>query len=119
ALVVLAEKTRIVGFVNRALQCLALADEFAADVDVRSVSAHCETGDQAAFDQRMRVVAQDFTILAGARLGFVGIDDEVMRTIAFLRHEGPLQTGREACTTTTTKTGCLHLVDDPVATLVD
>jgi hypothetical protein len=36
-------------------------------------------GEQAALDQRVRIVAHDVAVLAGARLGFVGIDDEVMR----------------------------------------
>lgn len=82
--------------------------------------AHGETGDHAAFDQRMRIVAQDFAVLAGTGLGFVGVDDEIMRTaVVFLRHEGPLETRREACATTTTKAGSLHLVDDPVTTLFD
>jgi hypothetical protein len=38
-----------------------------------------EAGDQAALDQRVRIVAHDVAVLAGARLGFVGIDDEIMR----------------------------------------
>ncbi|MCY1244103.1 hypothetical protein D9M72_571610 [compost metagenome] len=43
-----------------------------------------------------------------------------MRTpVAFLRHEGPLETGREACAATAAKAGGLHFVDDPVATLFE
>src|SRR5690606_12929938 len=87
-----------------------------ANIDVSGVCTHRETCDHAAFDQRMRIVAQNFAVLTGAWFGFVSIDDEVMRTaIVFLRHEGPLQASREACATTSTKTRSLHLVDDPVA----
>ena len=119
-LVVLAEKTRIVAFVDRGLQRFALADIFAAHVDIAGVGAHGEAGDHAAFDQRMRIVAHDIAVLAGAGLGFVGIDDEVMRTtVAFLRHEGPLEAGREACAAATAQAGRLHLVDDPVTALFD
>lgn len=82
--------------------------------------AHGETGDHAAFDQRMRIVAQDFAVLAGAGFGFVGVDDEVMRTaVIFLRHEGPFETRREASAAATAKAGSLHLVDDPVTALFD
>ncbi|MNY09041.1 hypothetical protein D3C86_1419320 [compost metagenome] len=119
-LVVLAEQARIVTFVDGCLQRLTLAHIFAANVDIGRMRTHGETGDHAAFDQRMRIVAQDFAVLAGAGLGFVGVDDEIMRTtVIFLRHEGPLETRREASAAATTKAGSLHLVDDPVTTLFD
>ncbi|MND66800.1 hypothetical protein D3C80_582010 [compost metagenome] len=84
------------------------------------MGAHGETGDHAAFDQGVRIVAENFAVLACAWLRFVGVDDKIMRTaVRFLRHEGPFEAGREACATTTTKPGCLHLVDDPVPALFD
>ena len=46
--------------------------------------AHGEAGDQAALDQVMRIVAQDLAVLAGAGLGFVGIDDEIVRAAVAL-----------------------------------
>ncbi len=58
---------------------LALADEFAAHIDVAGMRAHREAGDQAAFDQQMRIVPHDLAVLAGAGLGLVGIDDEIAR----------------------------------------
>src|SRR6185437_14644383 len=69
----------------------------------------------------MRIVPHDLAILAGAGFGFVGIDDEVARPaiLAFLRHEGPFQAGRKTRSPTTAQAGGLHLVDDPVAALVD
>ena len=78
-LVVLADQAGVIGFIDRALQSLALADEFAAHIDVGRDSTHGEAGDQAALDQRVRVVAQDIAVLAGAGLGFVGVDDEIAR----------------------------------------
>ena len=69
----------LVGLVDRRLQALALADELAAHVDEGGVRAHGEAGDQAALDQRVRVVAHDLAVLAGAGLGLVGVDDEVAR----------------------------------------
>ena len=58
---------------------LRLVVELAADIDVAGVRAHREAGDQAAFDQLVRVVAHDVAVLAGARLALVGVDDEVVR----------------------------------------
>ena len=54
---------------------------FAAHVDVGGVRAHRERGEQRALDQRMRVVAQDLAVLAGAGLRFVGVDDEIVRPL--------------------------------------
>ncbi len=95
--IVLADQLGVVGLVDRRLQAFTLADEFAADVDVAGVCTHGEAGDQAAFDQQMRIVPHDLAVLAGARLGLVGIDDEILRpTVRLLRHERPFQPGRKA-----------------------
>src|SRR5690606_19820594 len=120
ALVALAQQTGFVAFVDCRLEGFTLAHEFAAHVDIGGVCAHGATGDHAAFDQRMRIVAQDFAVLAGAGLGFVGVDDQIMRaTVALLGHERPLETRREASTATATQARRLHLLDDPVTALFD
>jgi hypothetical protein len=75
--VVLADEIGLVGLVHRRLQALALAHELAADVDEAGMRPHGEAGDQAAFDQQMRVVPHDLAILAGAGLGLVGVDHEI------------------------------------------
>src|SRR6266702_5835770 len=119
--VVLADQLGLIGLVDRGLEMLALADEFAADIDVAGVRVHRAARDQAAFDQEMRIMPHDLAILAGAGLGLVGVDDEIARPAVgrFLRHERPFQAGREAGAATATQAGGLHLVDDPVAALVD
>mmetsp|Transcript_31918 Transcript_31918/g.41045 ORF Transcript_31918/g.41045 Transcript_31918/m.41045 type:complete len:253 (+) Transcript_31918:1534-2292(+) len=100
---VFAQKASVVSFVDCGLQCFTLADVFTANVDVAGVRVHRERGNQGSFDQRVRIVAHDFAIFTGARLGFISVDDQVGRaTIAFLRHEGPLQTGWETRTATPT-----------------
>src|SRR5262249_52744439 len=111
----------LVGLIDRGLEPLALADELAADIDVAGMRVHREARDQAALDQEMRIMPHDLAVLAGAGLGFVGVDDEIARTTVgrFLRHERPLQAGREARPAAATQAGGLHLVDDPVAALVD
>ena len=116
--VVLADQPGLVGLVDRRLQRLALADVLAAHVDEGGVRAHREGGDQAALDEKMRIVPHDLPVLAGAGLRLVGVDDEIVRPpIRLLRHERPFEAGREAGAAAAAQAGLLHLVDDPVAAL--
>jgi len=117
---VLAKNSGIVGLLHRGLERLALGHELAAEVDVGRVRLHRAGGEDHALDEPVRVVAQDLAVLAGAGLGFVGVDDEVMRPLPHLfRHERPLQPRGEARATTPAQTGSLHLLDDPVPALRD
>src|SRR5690606_21810687 len=55
-------------------------------------------------------------VLAGTRLGFVGIDHEIGRPPAsVLRHERPFETGRETGTAAPAQLGLLDVLDDRVA----
>src|SRR5690606_2951993 len=82
--------------------------------------AHGKTSQQAALDQRVRIVTQNVAVLTGAGLGFVGIDNEIARTaIADLGHERPFHACREARAATAAQSRRLHLVDDPVTALFD
>src|SRR6202023_3480680 len=108
-----------IGLLDRGLKPLRLAEELAADVDVDRGAAHPGAGEHAAFEQFVRLVAQDVAILAGARLALIGIDDEVARPVALLRHEGPFKAGRKAGAAAPAQPGFLDLVDDPVAPLED
>ena len=119
--VVPADQFRLIGLFDRGLKALALLDVFAAEIDVGGLGAHREGGDQRAFDQHMRIVAQDLPILAGAGLGFVGVDDEIVRPLRVdgLRHERPFEPGREARPAAAAQARGLHFRNDPVAALVD
>ena len=119
--VVLADEIGLVGLVHRGLQAVAFAHEFAADVDEAGVCPHGESGDETALDEEMRIVPHDLAILAGAGLGLIGVDDEIARPPVgrLLGHERPFQPGRKSRPAPAAQAGGLHLVDDPVAALVD
>ena len=119
--IVLADEFGLVGLVDRCLEVLAFEDVFAAQVYVSRMGAHAERGDQRALDQRMRIVAQDLAVLAGARLGFVGVDDKIVRSLGIdvLGHERPFQPGRKAGAAAAAHARGFHLGDDPIAPLVD
>ncbi len=113
---VLAEQLGFVGLVDRGLQPLALADELAAYIDVTGIGAHREAGDQAALDEQVRIVPHDLAVFAGAGLGLVGVDDEIMRPpVRLLGHERPLQAGRKTGAAASTQARGLHLIDDAIA----
>ena len=118
---VLADQACIIGLRNRSLHDLCLANIFTADVDIGGARAHSEAGDQRTFDQLVRIVAQNLAVLAAARLGLIGIDDEKAGTtvLGFLGHERPFETSREACPAATAQARRLHLLDDLVLPALD
>src|SRR3546814_19117693 len=87
-----------------------------SDLDIGGARAHREARDQRTFDQLVRIVADDFAVLATARFGFVGVDDQEARAVfaRLLWHEAPLQTGREARAAAAAQARRLDLLDDRV-----
>ena len=118
--IVLANEAGLIGLVDGGLEVFALADEFAAHIDVAHVAGHGRAGNQAAFNQQMRIVAHDLAVLAGAGFRLVGIDDEIVGPFAnHLGHEGPFKAGGEAGAAAAAQTACLDFIHQPVTALVD
>ena len=87
---------------------------FAANVDPAALGADGAGGNQAALDQPERIVLQNDAVLAGARLGLVGVDHDILRLGRLAIDETPLHPGREARAAASTQVRSLHLVDDLV-----
>ena len=87
--IVSTDQLGLVGLGDGRLQALTFTDEFAAHIDEARMGAHCETGEQAALDQVMGLMAQDLAVLTRAGLGFVRIDDEIGWARVGLGHERP------------------------------
>src|SRR5579859_1122711 len=116
--VVLADQPRLGGLDQGRLQAHALQNVFTADVDDAVVGADGVGGQQAAFDEPVRIEAHDLPVLAGAGLGLVGVDHQEVRPLAdLLGHEGPLQAGGEAGPAPATQPRRLDLVADPIGRL--
>src|SRR5262249_59161441 len=117
--VILADEIGRAGLIHGRLQALALADEFAADVDEAGIRPHGEASDQTSLDQQMRIVPHDLAVLAGAGLGLIGVDHEIMRAaVGLFGHERPFQAGRKTGSAAATQPRSLHLIDDPIAALL-
>ena len=65
--------------------------EFAADVDVGRVRIKRITRDQHSFEQLMWIVVNDVAILECARLGFIGVADQIHRPFFVRFDETPFQ----------------------------
>ncbi len=113
---VLADQAGGIGLLHGGHQHLGFGDIFAADIDEGRPRAHGKAGDQRAFDQLVRIMADDLAILARTRFGFVGVDDQIARPIRVrrLRHEAPLHAGREPRAAATAQAAGLHRVDQPI-----
>ena len=109
---VLAQPAVLVGLGGGFFQMLErLVMELAAQVVVGDRRTGGIAGDGHAFQHRMRIEAQDVAVLAGARLGFVGIAEDVLLHAGALGHEAPLQAGGEARAAATAQPGTLDHLD--------
>jgi len=62
----------------------------------------------------MRVFEEDDVVFAGAWLGFVAVDEDVLGFLGDFGDEGPLHAGGEAGAAATAQAGGFHGVDDPL-----
>lgn len=89
---VLADQAFFVCFLDSALEDSGFMVKFAADIDICCGGVHGAADNETAFDELVRVLTHDFTVLACSRLTFVGVDDKVAGFLiilpAFEVHEG-------------------------------
>ena len=109
---VLAEVARLVRLGDRRLQPAQDVHHLAADVDEGVRRADGVRRDDHALHQLVRVGHHERDVLAGARLGLVGVDDQVVRLVAALRDEAPLHAGREAGAAAAAQLGVLDQLGD-------
>ena len=116
--IVLADQPGLIGLVNGRLQAFAFANKLAANINIGGVGAHGEGGEQRPFNEMMRIVTYDLAVLAGARLGFVGVDDHIGRaSIGLAGHERPFEASGKTGAAATAQAGRLDLVNNPVFAL--
>src|SRR5215212_6448060 len=94
---------RGVSLADRLLQASHHVQHFATDVDERVIAANRIRRDDHALDQRVRAGQHQRNVLAGARLGFVGVDHQVLGLGVVLRDEAPFHASGKAGTATATQ----------------
>ena len=109
---VFADEIFRASFLDGAIQNLRAFGHFAADVNVGELHVVREAGNDHAFDQLMRILVHDLAILERARLGFVGVADEINRLAALAIYKAPLETARETGTAATAQAGDFYVLTD-------
>src|SRR5829696_6005651 len=115
---VLAEVAGGVRLRDRSLQPSQHVDDLATHVDERVGRADRVGRDDGPLHELVGVGHHQRDVLAGARLRFVGVDDEVDRLVAALGDEAPLHAGREAGAPTPAQLGVLDELGDLVGRLL-
>ena len=92
---VVAEEAGLAGTVDGVGHARLGLGVLAADVEVALRGAGREGGDRHRLDGRERVALEQDAVLERARLGFVGVADEVVGLRGLGGDRGPLATGRE------------------------
>ena len=95
---VLAQKALGVGVGDGLLHDLEQIAIFAAQIDEAHLRADGEARDDGSFDHGVRIVQEDQVILAGARLAFVAVDQNVLGlgAIAWARTTTSCRSGKPA-----------------------
>jgi len=91
-----AENTRLGATTNFFSEDLFLERIFVADIEDAFFCAGNESGDDHAFGDEMREMAEDETVLDGAGLALVGVADDVFHRIGLLADEIPLHPSGES-----------------------
>ena len=112
---IFADEARLVGLVDGHLHVGRLVVEFASNVNVGGSGAHGTASNEAALDELVRIVSHDLAILAGARLAFVSVYDQIFGpTVGRLVHEAPLEAAGKAGAASASQARRFHFIDDPV-----
>ena len=109
---VLAQKVFFARLPDGTLENLRAFDRLPANVDVSEFHVIRPAGDDHAFEELVRVLVDDLTVLERARLGLVRVANQVNRLAALSVHERPLQTAREPGAAATAQPGLEHFVAD-------
>jgi len=109
---IFAEEVFRAGFRKRLIQNLRAINHFAADVDVGEMHVVGEARDGHAFDQLVRVLIHDLTILERAGFGFVRVADEINRLAALAVNEAPLEAAGKSRAAAAAQAGDFHVLAD-------
>ena len=109
---VFAQKIVRPGFLDGALQDMGPFRELPSYIYVRGAGVQGETGDEDAFEELVRVVVNDVTILKGTGFGLVRVTDEIDRLLLIRLDKAPLHATGKSRATASAQSGRFHFVHD-------
>ena len=112
ALDVLAQQTCCVTFLDRGIQSSIAAAILIAKVEIGVVGFDRMAGNHDAFDQLMRILFHQDSIVEGSRFAFIGVDAQINRTWMILGQEGPFQAARKTRAAAPTQASVFDDVND-------
>src|SRR5262249_22673771 len=92
---VFAKEITLPCFLDRPLEDFRAFWEFSADVNVCSVRTKGVARDQHSFEQLVRIFVNDVAVFECARLGFVGVANQIHRSLFVRFDKAPFQTAGE------------------------
>ena len=112
---IFAEKVVLPRFFDGALEDFRAFGKFSAYVDVRRPGVERVTRNQHAFEQLVRIFMNDVAILERARLGFIGVTNQIDRPFFVRLDKAPFQAAGKPGPTATAQPGVFHFVDNVLA----
>lgn len=74
---VLSDQSLSIGFLDCSFELKSFEPELSSDVNVCSLCSHGKTNDESSLDEFVRVMSQNFSILAGTWLGLISVDNQI------------------------------------------
>src|ERR1035441_2638627 len=109
---IFTEEIFLAGFLECAVQNLRAFGHLAANVNVGELHVICEARDDHALDELMRILVNDLAVLDRARLGFVGVANEINRLAALAINKAPLESAGKPSAAAAAQTGNFHVLTD-------
>jgi hypothetical protein len=78
---VFTKESLLIGFIDSLLKTVGLMPELSSYINIGSLGLHTKTNDQSSFDKLMRIMSQDFSVLASTRLRLIRIDNQIRGSI--------------------------------------
>jgi len=106
---VLAQETSRARLLEGRVEQLGRMGHLTADVDVGQLHVVGPAGDDHPLDQLVRILVEDLAVFERARLGLVGVANQIDRLAAAAIHEAPLEAGGKPRATATAQTRSLDV----------
>ncbi|OPY60894.1 MAG: hypothetical protein A4E62_03141 [Syntrophorhabdus sp. PtaU1.Bin002] len=108
----IGKQTVCLGFCNRLFKDAGDPFEFTTDIDEGLTGTDGTGGNRHAFNEKVRIVLHDLSVLECSGFPFIGITDQIGRFPRVLCQKAPLHACRESCSSAPPQVGLFYLGKD-------